>query len=159
MMSFEQKRRLSIALGQLPGDKIAEVMRIVAEDDQMRMKVSGIGSHNACLVVVLSSFRIKRCNVLTFCVHVQADSAEEVEVDIDQLSVAILWKLEQYTTSVLQSLKKKSSHKPDAQGKTQGGDANGNEGAAVPNGTSEARAADHSSSSSSSGTQLTITLA
>lgn len=39
-MNFEQKRRLSIAIGQLPGDKISEVLRIIAEDDSMRMRVS-----------------------------------------------------------------------------------------------------------------------
>ena len=30
-MGFEQKRRLSIALGQLPADRLGEVVRIVAE--------------------------------------------------------------------------------------------------------------------------------
>lgn len=39
-MSFEQKRRLSIAIGQLPGDRISEVLRIIAEDESMRLKVS-----------------------------------------------------------------------------------------------------------------------
>lgn len=38
-MSFEQKRRLSIMLGQLPGDRISDVMRIISEDESMRQKV------------------------------------------------------------------------------------------------------------------------
>lgn len=60
-MSFEQKRRLSIALGQLPGDKIAAVMRIITEDEHMRQKVrlgsterSGTGCHQ--LVTETCSF-------------------------------------------------------------------------------------------------------
>ena len=39
-MSFEQKRRLSIAIGQLPGDRISEVLRIISEDESMRMRVN-----------------------------------------------------------------------------------------------------------------------
>lgn len=38
-MNFEQKRRLSIAIGQLPGDRISEVMRIIAEDESMQARV------------------------------------------------------------------------------------------------------------------------
>lgn len=38
-MTFERKRRLSIALGQLQGDRIADVMRIIADDETMREKV------------------------------------------------------------------------------------------------------------------------
>ena len=38
-MNFEQKRRLSIAIGQLPGDRISEVLRIISEDDSMRVRV------------------------------------------------------------------------------------------------------------------------
>ena len=38
-MNFEQKRRLSIAIGQLPGDKISEVLRIISEDESMRLRV------------------------------------------------------------------------------------------------------------------------
>ncbi len=39
-MNFEQKRRLSIAIGQLPGDRISEVLKIVSEDESMQNKVS-----------------------------------------------------------------------------------------------------------------------
>jgi hypothetical protein len=37
-MNFEQKRRLSIAIGQLPGDRLSEVLRIIAEDNSMLQK-------------------------------------------------------------------------------------------------------------------------
>ena len=30
-MNFEQKRRLSIAIGQLPGDRVSEVLKIISE--------------------------------------------------------------------------------------------------------------------------------
>ena len=38
-MNFEQKRRLSIAIGQLPGDRLSEVLRIIADDSSMLQKV------------------------------------------------------------------------------------------------------------------------
>ena len=41
-MTFERKRRLSIALGQLSGDRVADVMRIISEDPYMREKVHAI---------------------------------------------------------------------------------------------------------------------
>lgn len=31
-MNFEQKRRLSIAIGQLPGDRVSEVLRIINDN-------------------------------------------------------------------------------------------------------------------------------
>lgn len=42
----------------------------------------------------------------------QVDAAEEVEVDIDQLSTDILWKLERYASNVLQASRRKASLKP-----------------------------------------------
>ena len=39
-MNFEQKRRLSIAIGQLPGDRLSDVLRIIAEDNSMQQKAS-----------------------------------------------------------------------------------------------------------------------
>ena len=39
-MNFEQKRRLSIAIGQLPGDRVSEVLKIISEDNNMPKKVS-----------------------------------------------------------------------------------------------------------------------
>ena len=41
-MTFERKRRLSIALGQLSGDRVADVMRIISEDPYMREKVGAV---------------------------------------------------------------------------------------------------------------------
>jgi len=40
-MNFEQKRRLSISIGQLPGDRLSEVLRIIAEDNSMLQKADG----------------------------------------------------------------------------------------------------------------------
>lgn len=48
---------------------------------------------------------------------VQADSEDEVEVDIDQLSTEVLWKLDRYTKNIVQKVRKKPTQKgPGQQG-------------------------------------------
>eukprot|EP00884_Botryococcus_braunii_P008902 jgi/Botrbrau1/18012/Bobra.0062s0005.1 len=68
-MTFEEKRKLSIAIGRLPGDSLYRVLQIVGEDPKYA--------------------------------HVPFD-ADEVELDIDELSQATHWRLDNYVNGVFE---------------------------------------------------------
>ncbi len=92
----------------------------------------------------------------TQTIVVQADGSEEMEVDINELSTEVLWKLHHFTRSILQNIRKKPGQK---QAEAPGGSAKPNaapaagDGAKQPNG-SGGQAAQGSASSSSSGETL-----
>ena len=57
---------------------------------------------------------MSKCQLI-FLPLLQTNSCDEIEVDIDQLSVSTLCKLERYASSILQSIRKKSGpSKPSA---------------------------------------------
>lgn len=89
-------------------------------------------------------------------VDLQTDSDEEVEVDIDQLSDKVLWKLDRYTKTIVQKVRKKTSQKgPDAQGSKPASTPQPNQaGSAEPFNGKDDKPGHHSSSSSSSGGKL-----
>ena len=80
----------------------------------------------------------------------QADGSEEMEVDINELSTEVLWKLHHFTRGVLQNIRKKPGQRPaETPGSTQPGAAPASRDK-QPNG-SGGQGAQGSSSSSSSG--------
>ena len=85
--------------------------------------------------------------------HLQADTDEEVEVDIDQLSNEVLWRLDRYTKTIVQKVRKKPSQKgPDGQGSKPASTPQPNQaGSAEPFNGKEDKTGHHSLSSSSSG--------
>ncbi len=90
----------------------------------------------------------------------QADSDEEIEVDIDQLSNEILWKLDRYTKTIVQKVRKKPSHKgPDAPGsKPASTPQPNNTASAEPFNGKDEKSGHHDSSSSSSGGEVPLHL-
>ena len=87
----------------------------------------------------------------------QADSDDEIEIDIDQLSTEVLWKLDRYTKNIVQKVRKKTVQKgPGAQGGAKPGAASQPAAAAAasepqPYNGGTAKAGQNGSSSSSSG--------
>lgn len=77
---------------------------------------------------------------------------------MDQLSNEILWKLDRYTKTIIQKVRKKPSQKgPDGQGsKPVSTPQPNNAGSAEPFNGKEEKSGHHSSSSSSSGGQLQV---
>lgn len=88
-----EKRKLSIALSELQGDHLGEVLNIIAENLK----------------------------------HLNPEDEEEIELDVDQLDNATLWRLREFCDSVVQ--KSAGGHKATAPpAKVAGGPARSSQG-------------------------------
>lgn len=104
-MTFEEKRRLSHALGQLPGERLARVLEIIAEGPSAPQLV-GRGREGACGHCCYACIRSRGLSH-----HSRPgpqENEEEYELDIDALDSDTLWKLQSYVDSVLGELAAKA---------------------------------------------------